>query len=173
MKTILAASIVCLLSVSVASAQQPKPAEAIGTWKLNIAKSKYSPGPAPSGAASQVRRLEIRKDGFTVLMIFDVDSQGTPAFTEYVYKPDGKDYPGYSQTTLADFLAAGTKGSTTTVKFVDDYTAIVQTKNAKGVSGSPITRVVSQDGKTQTLTTKFKNAQGQTVENVTVYDRVK
>src|SRR5207248_2542680 len=114
---------------------QPKPVEAIGTWKLNIAKSKYSPGPAPSGPASEVRRLEIRKDGFTVLQIFGVDSEGTPTFTEYIYKPDGKDYPGLGSANLADFLAAGTKGPTTTVKFVDDYTAIVQTKNAKGVVG--------------------------------------
>ena len=32
----------------------------LGTWHLNVAKSKYSPGPAPK---SQVRTYEAHKDG--------------------------------------------------------------------------------------------------------------
>jgi hypothetical protein len=91
----------------------------------------------------------------------------------FVYKPDGKDYPSYNNATLAEFLATGVKGGTTSVKLIDDHTAILQTKDRNGVAGLPIARTVSQDGKTVTMTTKGTNARGQTVENVLVYDRLK
>lgn len=162
-----------LLSGSTLLAQTPKIGEAIGTWKLNLAKSKWSPGPPQSGPASDLRTWETRKDGFTLLTISSVDSQGNPTFQMFAYKPDGKDYSSYNNTTLAEFLATGAKGGTTSVKLTDDYTAILQTKDSKGVPGLPITRVVSKDGKTVTMTTKGKNARGQTIENVLVYDRLK
>jgi outer membrane lipoprotein-sorting protein len=141
-------------------AQTPKPGEAIGTWKLNIAKSKYSPGPAPSGPASEQRKWEIRKDGFTLLTISGINSQGDPTFQMFAYKPDGKDYPSFNNGTLAEFLATGAKGGTTSVKLIDDYTANLQTKN-NGAPGLPITRTVSKDGKTLTLLGKNLNIYSQ------------
>ena len=41
----LVASVVCLVAMSAFPGAQADPA--IGTWKLNLAKSKYVPGPAP------------------------------------------------------------------------------------------------------------------------------
>ena len=46
-KTVSAVMVVGMLTMAlgVASAQAPIPG--LGTWKLNVAKSKYSPGPTP------------------------------------------------------------------------------------------------------------------------------
>ena len=41
----LAAVLVAIASMSVATAQSNDPA--FGTWKLNVAKSTFSPGPGP------------------------------------------------------------------------------------------------------------------------------
>jgi hypothetical protein len=154
-------------------AQNPQPNEALGTWKLNIAKSKWSPGPAPAALFSDLRRWEKRNDGFTVVTISGTDGNGNPTIQQMTYKIDGKDYPNYTTLSLAEFSATGAKPGTTTLKVVDEYTVAIQTKDAKGVPGIPILRSVSKDGKTVTMTTRGKNPQGVAVENILVYERVR
>jgi hypothetical protein len=61
-----------------------------GTWKLNLAKSKYSPGPPPrsSTLAFQVEGQSLRAT------TEGIDAQGNP--TKVVHGPylyDGKSYP--------------------------------------------------------------------------------
>jgi len=48
----------------------------IGTWKLNVAKSKYDPGPAPKGSTLT---LEVAGDGIKVVQTYT-----------RVVSPDGK-----------------------------------------------------------------------------------
>jgi hypothetical protein len=50
---VLALGVVLGASVVSLSAQGP-PDPRIGTWKLNLAKSKYSPGPAPQSLTVKV-----------------------------------------------------------------------------------------------------------------------
>jgi hypothetical protein len=60
----------------------------IGTWKLNEAKSKLSPGaPKDHTVAYEAvdDRVKVTMDG--------VDSAGKPTHTEWTGKFDGKDYP--------------------------------------------------------------------------------
>jgi hypothetical protein len=60
----------------------------IGTWKLNEAKSKLSPGaPKDHTVAYEAvdDRVKVTLDG--------VDSAGKPTHTEWTGKFDGKDYP--------------------------------------------------------------------------------
>jgi hypothetical protein len=76
----------------------------IGTWKLNLEKSQFAAGSAPR---VQVRKLETRPDGFTVFTQSGIDAEGNPTFTQASYKFDSKEYPEYTQATLASFATAG------------------------------------------------------------------
>src|SRR5215831_18523910 len=60
-----------------------------GTWKMNPAKSKYSPGPAPKELTVEIaadeNHIKLNADG--------TNGDGTPLHVEYDAKFDGKDYP--------------------------------------------------------------------------------
>src|SRR5262245_61826519 len=60
-----------------------------GTWKWNVAKSKYSPGPAPQSNTIKFEAI----DGGIKLLADGADAQGKKTHNEYTAKFDGKDYP--------------------------------------------------------------------------------
>ena len=129
----------------------------LGTWKLDLAKSTYDPGPAPK---SQIRKWEsFERDGvkFTVET---VNADGSRTTGTYSAHYDGKDYPATSVPN-ADTIA---------LKRIDSYTVDVTNKKAGEVVQTS-RGVVSSDGKTMTVTTKGTNASGQTFTNVTVLDK--
>ena len=132
-------------------------------------KSTYSPGPPPK--TPLVRRYEARPDGFLLFTQSGVDAEGNPVFTQTAYKIDGKEYSQFTQTSSANFLTAGIKSPVTSSYKLDGQTVILA-QRTNGVPGIPITHTVSRDGKTMTVTTKGKNPQGQTINNVVVYDKV-
>src|SRR5438093_1459466 len=81
--------------------------------------------------------------------------------TENTAKFDGKDYP---------VKGAAAPNTTRAFKRIDDHIMEFTTK----VDGKPTTStrvVISQDGRTHTLTTTGKNARGQTVNSVVVYEK--
>jgi hypothetical protein len=128
----------------------------LGTWKLNTAKSKYSPGPGPK---SLTLKFEATPAG-TKLTSEGVDAEGKPTKGGYVSKYDGQAVP-FEGNPNADKAAA---------KKIDDNTyENVWTKGGK----TTITTkgVVSADGKTLTVTQTGTNAKGETVNNTAVYDR--
>lgn len=126
------------------------------TWKLNVAKSKYSPGPAPK---SSTLKIESQKDGVKV-SLNSVNAEGQPVHFDYTAKFDGKDYPVTGWAT-ADQVS---------VKRIDENTMeSVMKKGGKIVSTTR--SVISKDGKTRTSTQKGKNAQGQDTNNTLVYDK--
>jgi hypothetical protein len=61
----------------------------LGTWKLNVAKSKYSPGPAPK---SVTVTYEAAGDGYKRTGE-SIAADGKKTSFEYTAKYDGKDYP--------------------------------------------------------------------------------
>ncbi len=140
-----------------ASSQNMDPA--LGKWKLNLAKSKYDPGPAPK---SETRTLEDRGDGVLHFTAEGVDGQGKRAFGQFAAKYDGKDYPLLS-------LGSQTAGSIS-LKRIDAYTIeSVQKEDGKVTLRNH--RTISKDGKTMTLTTQGTTAQGQKVNNVQIFDK--
>ena len=143
----------------------------IGTWNLNLKKSRYSPGPAPR---SGVRRYEVTEDGFINYISVGVDSHGSPTFNQATYKYDGKDYPVYSQANLPLFSATGARPGTQAYRVVDAYTVELTPKDNKGkITFNGIrTRSVSRDGKTLTDIQKGTNALGEAVDTVQVFDRL-
>src|SRR5262245_47179575 len=128
----------------------------IGTWKLNVAKSKYSPGPAPQ---SLTVKVEPAGQGEKVTAEF-VNADGTRTTTQYTANFDGKDAP-LTGSQIADKVS---------LKRVDARTTVRTDKKGDKVAQT-LTRVVAQDGKTMTVTTKGTNAQGQAVDNVAVFDK--
>jgi hypothetical protein len=140
------------LGTSAALAADP----AIGTWKLNVAKSTFSPGPAPK---SQIRSYVESAQGLT-LTIKTVGADGKESGSTLSFKDDGKPYP---VTGSPDF-------DTVTVTRVDALTVTsVQMKGGKAVGTG--TRAVSKDGKTLTFSSKLTDAKGVKHDDVSVYDR--
>jgi hypothetical protein len=58
----------------------------VGTWKLNVAKSKYNPGPAPQ---SSTRTW----DASGMVMVNGINAAGKATSYGYTIKEDGKEYP--------------------------------------------------------------------------------
>ena len=148
----LAVCCVVVLSSSVALAAE----NWLGTWKLNTAKSKYSPGPAPK---SLTLKYEQTADGIRH-SFHGVNGEGKAMDGEYVSKYDGTDVP-YPGNPDAD---------TTTNKKIDDNSfESTWKKDGKETLHGKI--VVSPDGKTLTVNHTGTNAKGQAVNNPAVYDR--
>ena len=72
----------------------------IGTWKLNVAKSKYSPGPAPR---SNTLKVEASGQGEKVTTE-GVNAEGGRTGIQYTANYDGKDYP-ITGTLNADMIS--------------------------------------------------------------------
>ena len=128
----------------------------IGIWKLNVARSKYVPGPPPS---RETRAYEIQGRAMTV-SIESADSHGHKVELRYTASDDGKDSP-VTGLAFADSIA---------VKRVDTYTFDMDTKKSGKVIGTSRAQF-SHDGKVLTLTSSTTGADGKPVHNVAVYDK--
>ena len=133
------------------------PDSQVGTWKLNVAKSKYSPGPAPKSATT---KIEAAGAG-TKVIVDQTQADGTVRHWEVTANYDGKDSSITGNNPDADMLAR-TRVNATTIKTINKKGGKVTTTQ---------TSTVSADGKTRTVTTTGMNAAGQEVKNVAVYDR--
>jgi len=152
--TVLALGVVLGAGVVSLSAQGNDPRG--GTWKLNVAQSQYSPGPAPQSLTVIV---EPSSQGEKVTAAF-VNADGTRTTNQYTATFDGKDYP-LTGSQIAD---------TVSLKRIDARTT-ERTDKKGGMVAQTLGRVVSQDGKTMTVTTKGTNAQGQAMNNVALFDK--
>jgi len=127
-----------------------------GTWKLNPAKSSYSPGPAPKS-----NTVTINSDADNIKLSSDgIDATGNPTHVEYTAKYDGKNYP-----------ITGVPNVDTVALERPDANTIRSTMKKGDLVVMTVTSVISKDGKTRTSTFKGKNAEGVDVNNVVVYDK--
>jgi hypothetical protein len=130
----------------------------IGTWKLNIAKSKFADASmAPKSAQT---KIEAAAGGGVTVTVDNVGADGKPVHYSYTAKYDGKDYPVKGDPNR-DSIAITKK---------DDYNYTVVSKLAGKVT-STASVAYSKDGKTRTVTVSGTNAQGQSGTNVQVYDK--
>jgi hypothetical protein len=115
-----------------------------GTWTLNVAKSKYSPGMPPK---AQTTKLETLKDGIREI-VDRVNADGSKTHWDFTAKFDGKDYPitGDPDRDMASVKKAGKV--TTSMKLV-----------------------VAKDGKSRTNTVTGKNAAGAAINNILFFDK--
>ena len=129
---------------------------AVGSWALNVAKSKYDPGPPPK---SMTLKIERAGDGVKVTAV-SVSADGVSTQTEYTATYDGKDHP----------LKGVEDADTVSVKRIDSNT-IERTDKKAGKVLRTYTRKLSADGKTLTATIKGTDAKGRTIHDQAVFER--
>ena len=128
----------------------------VGTWKLNVAKSKFNSGPPEKNETAtftaQDNGLKLVADG--------MDGEGKALHAAWAAKFDGKDYP----------LTGVTDAHTIAIKRIDANTFSELFKKAgKEVMSTRL--VVSKDGKIITHTTMQKNAKGQDVSDSFILEK--
>lgn len=128
----------------------------VGSWELNVAKSKFSPGPAPkSESRTYVLAGQDIKASST-----GIDASGERTAREWTINYDGKDRP----------VTGRPDADTLSLKRIDAFTTEFTQKKAGKVVITG-TRVISKDGKVMTITTKGTNAKGQTINDVEVFEK--
>ncbi len=150
-KYVYAISLMALLFASalVVSAQTDQANPFIGTWHLNVAKSKVSPGPGPKSET-----VTVAPDGKTT--VEEVGPQGK-SFS-WSFTPSGDavvPIEGMENSTVSE------KRSGNTV----DHVWKVRGRNTKGHG------VISKSGKTMTYTQTGTDEQGRPVHNVLIFER--
>jgi hypothetical protein len=128
----------------------------LGTWKLNLAKSKFDPGPAPK---SQMRTYAQSEAG-TTLTISGVAADGSPFSTKATVKYDGKDYP----------LAGNPNYDTLSMKRVNGTTVMTTLMRGGKVVGTMM-RSVSDHGTVLTVSTKVTDPKGAAHNDLAVFDK--
>lgn len=148
--TLLVAVLAIVAATAIADGQHT------GVWKLNPAKSKYSPGPGPKELTETIVLSRNR---------YKVDANGTaadgkPMHIEFDAQFDGKDYP----------MIGVPWANTLSVKWIDaDTPQIIQKKD--GQVTMIITCAVSTNAMTRTCTLKGADEEGRKVNNVIVFER--
>jgi hypothetical protein len=141
----------CFLGGTLCFAADPQ----MGTWKLNKAKSKITPGTAKFTTVtfkSMLGNIRVTSDG--------TDESGKPIHVEWSGKFDGKDYP-----------VTGSPGSDARsyTKVNDRTLQFTAKKNGKAIATGRT--VVSADGKTRTVNVSGTTAKGKKFKNVAVLDK--
>jgi len=151
----LAVGIVVALSSSAAMAQAKDPMD--GVWKLNVAKSTFSPGPAPK---EMTVTIETAGPGRKVT-VEGVAGDGAPGKWGYTGNFDGKDIRVTGTNPDADVVMLRRLSKTTT------RTTYKKAGTRTIVNGLS----VSEDGKTLSVAGTGVNAKGETVKNSQLYER--
>ena len=128
----------------------------VGSWKANLSKSKFSPGPAPRSQTLTWRSVAAGLE-FTV---DTVGADGKPTKTVTIEKVDG----GYAP------VLGSTTPTMRRLRRIDDHTY----EDGDTVNGKPtVTRriAISPDARSLTITMSGTNVQGQTVNNVVVFEK--
>jgi ABC-type xylose transport system substrate-binding protein len=155
-KSLVAIATAALVTVaSGAFAQAPK--GLVGTWKLDLAKSTFSPGPAPKSMT--ITYTAEGTDGIKIAV--DVaTTEGAAQHWEMTAHYDGKDYP-VTGNPMADTIS---------LKRIDDRTGESTFKKDGKVTATN-TRMLSADGKTLTITSTGTTADGKPRKDVQVFER--
>ena len=137
--------------VNVCLAQSPH----MGTWKLNEAKSKFGPG------ATKNNTVVYEPAGDQIKVTVDgTDSNGNAVHSEWTGKFNGR-YYAVTGSATGD-MRSYTRVNSHTMRFREKM-------GGKVVLTGTIT--VSRSGKSRTVTTTSKNAQGKWVTNIAVFDK--
>jgi hypothetical protein len=129
----------------------------IGTWQLNLAKSKFSPGPGP-----KAQTAKIEADGQSQkVSVTGVNAQGNPINNAFTTNFDGMPHPTSNPNPNFDASANAR---------IDAHTLVFsRTKGGKLVGTQTVS--VSSDGKMLTATTVLIGTNGQATNNIAVFDK--
>jgi hypothetical protein len=144
-------AVFCILAGAVCSAADPQ----MGTWRLNEAKSKATPGMGKVTMVSYKSML-----GNVKVTVVGTDEKGKPTHNEWTGKIDGKDYPVTGDPTSD--ARSYTKVNDRTMDFA------VKKGGKTTISGRI---VVAADGKSRTVTTTGTSPTGKKFRTASVYDK--
>lgn len=132
----------------------------LGTWKLNIAQSKFPPGqPAPKEAT-----LVFRAVGDQIEMVITAtDANGSPFSAKGTYPQEG----GVVKWIVAPPGPADTTVITTVVSPYELYETVLKDGKQQQVNHV----VISKDGRTTHETVNGKDTQGKPFEEFRVFDK--
>ena len=157
-RSLLAGTLAVVLATTLLVAQlrptADPPPQLIGTWRLNIAKSKYSPGPAPRSETRVYRRQADGVHGVVTRVLADGRSEKFEYMANF-----GKDI---MVTGIPDY-------DTVTLRKVDDLTSDAVLSHAGNVYGVA-RRAIAPDGKSMTITFDRKSNDLR-IHNVAVYEK--
>jgi hypothetical protein len=150
-KTIVLTLALCFVTAAVCQAQSVQ----MGTWKLNEAKSKFSPGSPKNHTVI----YEAAGDD-TKVTVDGTAPDGTAMHNEWTGKFDGKDYAvtGDPTSDMRSYKQIGARTLTFIIK-----------KDGKVTTTGRV--VVSANGRTRTVTTTGTDSTGKKFKNVAVYDK--
>jgi hypothetical protein len=128
----------------------------MGTWKLNEAKSKSTPGmPKNTTVTYETAGDQVKAT------VEGVDGQGKATHNEWIGKFDGKDYA----------VTGDPNSDMRSYKIVDDRTMDLTVKKDGQVTMSGKI-VLSADGKSRTVTVSGTDAAGKKFKTTAVYDKL-
>src|SRR5437773_11596332 len=153
MKGLCSACVVAIVVAAVAAAAKDP---FVGTWKLNMAKSKFEAGAPPKSSTATITTVGDKRR----LVVHTVPASGPELTTESTAADDGKDYPMKGSPTV-DMVS---------VIRIDPRT--VERRDKKnGQVVATLRATVSADGKTMMINQRGATAQGQPYNNMLVYER--
>lgn len=155
MRTILAKTLGALAIIAIAAFGADN---LLGTWKLNVEKSKYTPAPMP--VKSEALTAEPSNGG--VKMTETGEAADGIAFNgTFALKYDGKDV----------HVTGNVPYDTASVKQVNANKFTYQLKQTNGPFRDEGSIVISKDGKTMTMTAKGTDSEGKAYTSTDVYDK--
>jgi hypothetical protein len=148
--SMLSVALVCLAGAAAFAADVQ-----MGTWKLNEAKSKLSPGMGKNHTVvyeAAGDKVKVTVDG--------TDADGKPTHSEWTGAFDGKDYPvtGDATSDMRSYTKVNAHTLSMTIK-----------KNGQVTITGQV--VVSADGQHRTVTTTGTDPKGTKFSNTAVYDK--
>ena len=154
-KLMFLSAVLLLAGIAVTSARAAD-APAAGVWKVNLAKSKYNPGPAPQSST-----ITITIDNNTETYAAEgVDGSGNAVHGSFTAKLDGTDAP----------VTGNPYGDTISVKRHSPTHYVVSIKKGGAVTMT-VHVVVAADGKSRTATYSGKSPKGEKEHDVVFYDK--
>jgi hypothetical protein len=143
---------------ALSSAQSSAAAEQeqlLGVWRLDLSKSKYSPGPPPKSETRTYSR----------------DKEGLKGVVHRYLADGGEETIEYRANFDQEYPVTGTDVYDAVIfKRIDAHTAQAVLSHAGQVFGTA-RRVISNDGQTMTIT--FRRESATSVNNVAVYRKEK
>jgi hypothetical protein len=153
-----AGALVAVLCAAVAAQEHPTTSDSdpvIGIWQLDLAKSKYTPGPAPR---REVRTYEYEHEGVKATIV-TIDANGQEAMVEYVA----------SYNDVVALVTGSEQVDAIKMRRINDTTA-ESTLSYQGRAVGTARRVIAPDGKSMTIT--FTRSAPTPVNNLAYYTKV-
>jgi len=147
-----ACAAICAIVLGSAPGAQTDPL--VGTWKLDLARSTYKPGPAPRGS---IVTIEAAGKGVKVA-VHTVGADGTEVKWGYASARDGKDAPVNGNPNYDTANVTQTSPTEGTIAYKKGGKTVVTLKTS-----------VSKDGKRLTVTYSGVDPMGQPLNNVGVF----